>query len=166
MIKTTNFKKGFSLIELMIVVAVMAILSTVGFFAYNNFQKSAKDAKRQSDLKTIATAVQAYYTDNGKFPTSAGAQAGTTGHEDANLTNGILTSALATYGGKAPSAPATTAISGENVEYQYAWKAEGDKFALCAQLEAQTGKFFVVTQKNPSGTVDDNVACDQVNTLW
>lgn len=162
--KKTNLKKGFSLIELMIVVAVMAILSTVGFFAYNNFQKTARDSKRKADLKTVGTALQAYYSDNGNYPVPNSATAD--GHEDANDVGGSsnLALALATYGGKVPLAPVVSSMTGENVQYQYAYdfdsaSSKGKTYALCAQLEANPAMMLKVSSADPAGTVVANAVC-------
>lgn len=161
MIKTIKLKKGFSLVELMIVVAVMVILSTLGFFAYNNFQKSARDSKRKADLKSIATAMQAYYTDNGAYPSPISGTPG--GNEDAG-NNGTLDTALASYGGKVPLAPVVASMTGENVEYGfgYDWVSASDRgktFALCAQLEGTAGQMWKVSSDNPAGSMVANVAC-------
>lgn len=169
MIKTKNLKRGFSLVELMIVVAVMAILATVGFFAYNNFQKTARDSKRKADLKAVSTAVQAYYSESGKYPVPSGATADS--HEAANdVSNGsYLTGVLAKYGGKVPLAPDVTGVTGENKEYQYAYDYtdatdNGKTFALCAQLEtlpagSTTAQMWKISSADPSGSMVGNGVC-------
>lgn len=60
--------RGFTLIELLIVITIVAILSTVGIVYYGNFLKSSRDAKRQSDLKFIQSALEAYRADNFSYP--------------------------------------------------------------------------------------------------
>ena len=57
--------KGFSLIELMVVVAIMAILAGIGFGIFSGVQKSARDAKRKADVDAIIKAYEAKY-DYGK----------------------------------------------------------------------------------------------------
>lgn len=61
-------RKGFTLIELLIVVTIIAILSVIGIVSYVNFLKSARDAKRQSDLKFIQSALEQYFADQKYFP--------------------------------------------------------------------------------------------------
>ncbi len=49
---------GFTLIELMVVVAIIAILATIGFTLYSGVQSKARDAKRQGDIDAIAKAFE------------------------------------------------------------------------------------------------------------
>lgn len=60
--------KGFSLIELMVVVAIIAILASIGMVVYGNVQKSARLAKRMADLKGIETALELYRDEVGRYP--------------------------------------------------------------------------------------------------
>lgn len=53
--------KGFSLIELMVVVVILAILVSVGISFFSNAQKAARDAKRKSDIDAIAYAYEDTY---------------------------------------------------------------------------------------------------------
>ena len=61
-------KKGFTLIELLIVITIIAILSAIGLVLYGSFIKSARDAKRQSDLKFIQSALEDYHADRLSYP--------------------------------------------------------------------------------------------------
>lgn len=54
------FKKGFTLVELMIVIVVIGILASITIVSYSNAQPAARDAKRKSDLQSIAEAIQLY----------------------------------------------------------------------------------------------------------
>jgi len=62
--------KGFTLIELMVVIAIILILALIAIPAYRNMQLRAKKSKAQSDMRTLATVLQAYYTDWTEFPTT------------------------------------------------------------------------------------------------
>ncbi len=61
-------KSGFTLIELLIVISIIAILSAIGLVSYGNFMKSSRDARRQSDLKFIQSALEEYYSDLFYYP--------------------------------------------------------------------------------------------------
>ena len=63
--------KGFTIVELLIVIVVIAILAAITIVAYNGIQARARDAQRQQDVQTITKALELYYTDNGQYPTSA-----------------------------------------------------------------------------------------------
>lgn len=60
--------KGFTLIELLIVISIIAILSLIGLVAYTTFLKNSRDAKRQSDLKFIQSALEEYHSDQIYYP--------------------------------------------------------------------------------------------------
>ena len=65
-------KYGITLIELLIVMAILSIIATIGFIAYGNQQKRARDAIRRTDLKEIQTALQLYYQNNNSYPGGGG----------------------------------------------------------------------------------------------
>jgi prepilin-type N-terminal cleavage/methylation domain-containing protein len=57
-------KNGFTLIELIIVIAIIAVLSSIGMVMYTGAQKSARDAKRMGDIDEIKKALEQYYVSN------------------------------------------------------------------------------------------------------
>lgn len=59
---------GFTLVELLVVMAIMSILSVITFGQFQNAQKRARDVQRKSDLSAIYKAVFFYFTDYGKVP--------------------------------------------------------------------------------------------------
>lgn len=63
--KTQNNPQGFTLIELMVVIAIIAILSVVGVTLFSNAQKSARDASRRADLDATAKALEVNKTTAG-----------------------------------------------------------------------------------------------------
>lgn len=62
--------KGFTLVELLIVVIVIGILAAITVVAYQGMQIRARNAQRVQDVKVIAKAIELYYIDNGTFPNS------------------------------------------------------------------------------------------------
>jgi prepilin-type N-terminal cleavage/methylation domain-containing protein len=61
-------KLGFTLIELMIAITILAVISSIGFVTYTNSQISARDGRRKQDLRSIATALELYYQTNKRYP--------------------------------------------------------------------------------------------------
>lgn len=53
-----EIKKGFTLVELMIVVVILAILSTVGFISYENYLTDTRDSKRLAQLTGLRDALR------------------------------------------------------------------------------------------------------------
>lgn len=66
---------GFTIVELLIVVVVIAILAAITIVAYNGIQNRANDSAVQSDLKQMATQVELYKADKGELPRSTDFQA-------------------------------------------------------------------------------------------
>jgi len=54
-------KKGFSLLELLVVIGIIAILLAIAAVSYSTIQKKSRDARRQADLKSIQQAAEQYY---------------------------------------------------------------------------------------------------------
>lgn len=61
-------KSGFTLIELMIVVAIIGILAAIAMPLYAGVQKKARIAKAQADIRTIASTLTAYSAHCGGLP--------------------------------------------------------------------------------------------------
>lgn len=67
--KTTS---GFTIVELLIVIVVIAILAAISVIAYTGIQQRGRDSQRESDIATIAKALEMYYIDEGEFPPGSG----------------------------------------------------------------------------------------------
>src|SRR5204862_4604358 len=59
---------GFTLIELLIVIGIIAILIGLLFPAFKGVQDQARKTQAKNDLTQIVTAVNAFYTEYGKYP--------------------------------------------------------------------------------------------------
>jgi type IV pilus assembly protein PilA len=57
-------QKGFTLIELMIVIAIIGILAAIAIPQFNAYRARGYNASAKSDLKNAYTAAQAYFVDN------------------------------------------------------------------------------------------------------
>jgi len=85
-----NKGRGFTIVELLIVIVVIAILAAISIVAYNGIQQRARDSERVQEITTIQKALELYQIDNGGYP-KCGATAVNT---PPALTSGSATSCL------------------------------------------------------------------------
>lgn len=127
-----NFKKGFTIVELLLVVAIIAILagSILTVVDPMGKKKSARDAVRKSDLAIITSSLESYFANNHKYPVAADLAA--------------LQAALS------PASPATVYLKTipvdpyftVNANFKYCYKSTDDQnYVLCARLERGADEF-------------------------
>ncbi len=108
--KSTN---GFTLVELLVAISILAILGTIGIIYYISVRKNSRDQQRLRDLNGIKQALELYRNDNRSYP--------------ANLD--VLTTPTK-YLKSVPNDP-----SGGGRSYKYVAGSDNTSFILCAQKE-------------------------------
>ncbi len=63
-----NLKKGFTLLELMVVIAIIGILASVAAVSFNSARGKASDAKVIANAEAAQKAISLYFIDNDAFP--------------------------------------------------------------------------------------------------
>src|ERR1700761_1040219 len=68
MISLKKRNKGFTIVELLIVIVVIGILALLVITTYSGIQQKARNAKRQTDIQSVQTQLEAFYSQNGYYP--------------------------------------------------------------------------------------------------
>lgn len=68
--KANRYFKGFSLIELLVVLAILALLLTIAVPRYFSSIDRAKEAALKEDLNTLRESIDKFYGDSGQYPES------------------------------------------------------------------------------------------------
>ncbi len=66
-----NNKKGFTLVELLVVIVIIGLLATMAMLALNSARMKGRDAKRVSDIKQIQTALELYFNGQNAYAPAA-----------------------------------------------------------------------------------------------
>lgn len=69
-VPSKTLKNGFTIVELLIVVVVIAILAAITIVAYNGIQSKARDAQRLEAVRSIQKSLELYKIENGSCPTT------------------------------------------------------------------------------------------------
>lgn len=70
---------GFTIVEMLVVITVIIVLSTVGMLGYENINKQSNDAKRDSDIIALQHELEKYYQKHGEYPAGCPTTSCTTG---------------------------------------------------------------------------------------
>ncbi len=127
-------QKGFTLIELLVVIAIIGILATIVLVSLNSARVKARDARRSSDIRQFALAMEMYYDSAGSvyMPALTGTPSG----------------AIAFGGTTFMSAVPTDPTTGRNYTW-YSPAAPAASYCVWAQMENPSTNYTVA---NPSGT--------------
>lgn len=68
MISLKKRDQGFTIVELLIVIVVIGILALLVITTYSGIQQKARNNQRTADLKAVQTQLEAYFSQNGHYP--------------------------------------------------------------------------------------------------
>jgi prepilin-type N-terminal cleavage/methylation domain-containing protein len=68
MISLKKKNQGFTIVELLIVIVVIGILALLVITTYSGIQAKARNAKRQTDIQSLQTQLEAFFSQNGYYP--------------------------------------------------------------------------------------------------
>lgn len=141
-------QKGFTIVELLIVIVIIGILATIVIVTFTGIQKKARDSKRQTDINAVNSQIAAFYTNYGFYPTLGDLNSATfrsaymKGLDSNALTDpkgGAMTDTAGTnhYAYKATSSDATKTCDNTAVESATSNPTDNncDTYVLTATLE-------------------------------
>lgn len=122
---------GFTLIEIMVAISIVAVISTIGMVVYTSAQVGARDAKRKQDFRALQTALEIYYQANKNYPTK------NVSSDDATNWNQLFASGIGpttNYINNMPKDPLNRQRGSEWFVYRYI-SNDGLSYILCTDLE-------------------------------
>ena len=124
-------KKGFTLLEMLVVIGIIGVLVGMGAVSYSSAQKKSRDSKRKSDLKVIQSSLEQYYSVC----------------KDSPFTYPNKTTAQLYSGGITCTDPSMTILSSSNLpkdpkslaNYTYTYVSASNTYTICtSNMETET----------------------------
>jgi len=146
---TSMKNKGFTLIEILIVVAIIAILASVVLVGLGPTQQAARDSRRVSDVREVQNGLELFYNKCGYYPGSINSGACATALPAAATCNGISAgntycgvSATLTGAGLQISAVPNDPIGGRSYGYAANLANSPTNYIVQATLENSSSQAF------------------------
>ena len=136
--KNISGRRGFTLIEVLIVVAIVGLLASVVLVGLAPAQRRGRDARRLTDLKEMQTGLELYYNKCGYYPGTAQASNPCGAWSAVADWNGLVAALQGSSLGitQLPKDPSS------NRSYDYATNNGGSSYILSAQLEDENNSVF------------------------
>ncbi len=124
--KKLHKKNGFTLIEMLIVIAIIGILASIVLIGLGPVQRKGRDSRRISDLKSVQTGLELYYNQKSVYP------AAPNGWQD------VQTALAGPGAGLGISIIPDDPSSGGSSPKHYDYCTDGTSYVISAQLEDPT----------------------------
>lgn len=173
-------KKGFTLIELMIAISIVAIISAIGLVSYSQSQLIARDAKRKQDLRAISVALELYRQNNDQLYPNTNTNNGSGGSYTAGalLSNGAnpwITQLTTSYINSVPKDPKTFTGNplSSNLITGYSYWAGRTSGGSCPSGSSNEGQYYILAaglenendpESNKNKSYKDCAGADIVST--
>jgi prepilin-type N-terminal cleavage/methylation domain-containing protein len=114
----SRLSRGFTLLELLVVISIIGILIAMGMVAFSTAQVTARDARRRGDLKAWQDALEQTYSEYDSYTPNT-------------LDGGCWDSVAQNMNGITPEDPKTS--------YSYSNRCSTTAYCICADLERNNG---------------------------
>ncbi len=153
-VQKSNTKKtmrGFTIVELLIVIIVIAILATITLVTYTGIQQRARDSARLTVLRTLVNGLEMHYVRYGYYPDACNSL--NTGCEVSNLSSSLAPEFIS----KIPQDP------GPGITVRYVTGGTparwGYNYAIWLKYESQPACKYTRGENPPSGWWPDDPVC-------
>ncbi len=124
--------RGFTLIEVAVIIAVLAIIATVVLVAFTQVQADARDAARKNGGIALATALRKYHDDKGEYPNVCPGGV----NVECSASTYLASSLVPNYLSAIPTQPAN---AGGDTTYRYIRGTSPDSFGILIETEVNWG---------------------------
>jgi prepilin-type N-terminal cleavage/methylation domain-containing protein len=145
-------RRAFTLVELLVVIAIIGLLSSIAVVSMGGSRTKARDLKRKTDLKQLATAVELYFAKNDSYPSTSNAWWSTcngwVGLKGVSGANGWIPNLAPEFMGQLPLDP----VRGTNIgimtgpsgaadvaQYCYIYRSNGTDYKIASHCAAESG---------------------------
>lgn len=141
-------RNGFTLLELIIVMAILSILAVIVTGTFSSSMRRGRDSRRKDDLRSITGALETYYNDKGVYPT---------GNANGEMVGcGAADAGTCPWGGQFTDSEGTlymVLIPDDPIDTQrYFYVSGGTDYKLYARMENVLDEGSGVDQAGYSGT--------------
>jgi prepilin-type N-terminal cleavage/methylation domain-containing protein len=159
--------KGFTIVELLIVIVVIGILALLVITTYSGIQAKARNSKRQTDIQAIQTQLEAFFSENGYYPSNHDMNEGTDATTNADST--YVASHMKSLDQEALTDPSNSAgtrnllATPDATKHQYAYAVtdSSDSADACDTTDTTCAKYTLTAQYE--GTVNGKTSYQKSN---
>ena len=166
MISLKKRDQGFTIVELLIVIVVIGILALLVITTYAGIQSKARNSKRQTDLKSLQTQIEAFFSQNGYYPSNTDLNSAswrTTNMKSLDA-NALVdpSSTSSTCSGSTQTTCLADNNTGQAKQYSYYPQDSSGSSSNCETTDTTCSQYTLIA--NYEGTVNGNTQ-DKLNNL-